>query len=193
MRQCTILVAVLLLAQVAVAGQNPDVRIHLDFDPPHGVDRIDPQPGDLFRVYIVVDCFGAGGGFYATAVAFDRTFGGTLVDQTNLLGPLDLGNVEDPHIGWVHGSLTCVYPGADGLLVTGYVTYSYDGPSGWIRILRTEIDQGAVADCNNVLDYFCIAGNAGVGMDAPPGERGCVCGATPVEHGSWGAIKALYR
>ena len=62
MRQCAVPLLVCFLFSVAIAGQNPDVRIYLDFDPPNGVTRIDPEPYSLFDVYVVLDCFGAGGG-----------------------------------------------------------------------------------------------------------------------------------
>ncbi len=85
MRRCAISLLVLLLASAALAGLNPDVRIYLDFDPPNGVTRIDPEPYSLFDVYVVLDCLGAGGGLLATALALERTLEGGPVEQQNLL------------------------------------------------------------------------------------------------------------
>jgi len=193
MRQCAIFLAVLLLAQAAVAGQNPDLRVHLDFNPPHGADRIDPEPGTFFDVYIVLDRFSAEGGCRVLPLAFERTFGGYVAGQTMLLPGLCLGDVEDPHIGWVCGTFDCSYPDATGLVVFGYVTYCYTGPAGVIRIIRTEVDQGGAIDCDFNTDYYCIGGHAGVWMNAPDGEPECSFGSTSVEGSSWGLIKSLYR
>ena len=194
MRRFVILLVALLLAHAAVADQNPDIRVYLDFDPPNEVNRIDPEPGTIFDVYVVLDCFGPGGGTRGLSLAFERTFDGYVLDQTSLLGGVEVGDVEDPYIGWAYvAGADCVYPGAGGLVVTGYVTYYYAGEPGHIRVLRTEFEQGLTLDCNVDVDYYCIAGHAGVGMDAPPGESGCVCGGSPVEEGSWSTIKALYR
>jgi hypothetical protein len=193
MRHCSILLFVLLVAAPAFAGQNPDVRIYLDFDPPNGVSRIDPVADSTFDVYIVLDHLGAGGGVRGVAPVFERTFGGTLLSQTNLLGGMDFYSVDDTYGGWVHLSGTdCAHPSANGLLVTGFVTYLYNGTPGYMRIQRPEVDPGMVVDCDFAADYFCVAGNAGVGMDAPSGEPGCG-GASPVESVSWSSIKALYR
>jgi len=193
MRYCAVLLATLLLVGSGLAGQNPDIRVYLDFDPPSGVDRIDPDVGTFFNVYILLDCFGPAGGCRGVALAFERTFGGVLGAQVNLLGGLDFGNVEDAHIGWVYAAgADCVYPDSSGILVTAYVTYYYTGPPGWLRILRTEIDQGLTVDCDFEGDYFCIAGHAGVGAD-PPAAEVCSCGTSAVRSSSWGTMKALYR
>jgi hypothetical protein len=194
MRNCVSFLALLLVVQVAMAGENPNVRIHLDFDPPNGATRIDPDPGDEFDVYVVLDCFGDVGGFTGLDVCIERTFGGSVVTLGSLVGSMQMGHVENPTIGWMLATdVGCLHPGPDGLLVVGRVTYEYEGPPGWLRVTRPQSDGGVVGDCDVELDHFCVSGNAGVGMSAPPPEAGCLCGASPVLGDTWGAVKALYR
>ena len=196
MRHCIIVAVALLLAYGVAAGENPDLRVFLDFDPPNGVTRIDPEPGTPFDVYILTDCFSPGGGLRVLAVAFERTFGGICGGEINLLGgDIHFGDIEDPYLGWLPTSgEDCAYPDATGVVVVGYVQYYYTGPPGYIRVIRTEVDQGGSLDCNFVEDCcWCVAGNAGVNVDAPPGESSCDCGPTPVNAATWCSVKALYR
>ena len=87
----------------------------------------------------------------------------------------------------------CIYPDGNGMIIVGYVLYYYTGPPGHVRIAAAEIDGRTVLDCNNMVDTYCVAANAGIGADPPPGDPGCYCGTVPVENASWGTIKALYR
>jgi hypothetical protein len=184
------------LAVTALAGQNPDIRIYLDFDPPNTVRRIDPEPNTVFDVYIVTDCFGPGGGLRVIAVAFERTFGAYRMGEYNLLGGLCQGHVDDPYYGWAAAAgAECVYPDSNGIVIVGYVRYYYTGPPGYIRIFPPELFGRDAVDCNFVDDdYWCIAGNAGVGVDPPPPEPGCECEPySPTRDRSWSTVKALYR
>ncbi len=83
------------------------------------------------------------------------------------------------------------------MVVAGRVRYFYIGSPGHIRIIQCEheVHSCVVVDCEwaDDEDYWCVAGNAGVNMDAPPGEPRCECGVVPVEAASWGTVKALYR
>jgi hypothetical protein len=196
MKHCIVILVALLLAHVQCAGENPDLRVYLDLDPPNGVSRIDPEPGTVFHVYVMTDCFAPGGGLRVLAVAFERTFGGICGGEVNLLGGwLDQGNIEDPVMGWLPTSgEDCAYPDASGSLIVGYVQYYYTGPPGHIRVIQTELNPGESCDCQMHEDCcWCVGGNAGVNMDAPPGDLGCECGPTPVSAVTWGTVKALYR
>jgi hypothetical protein len=196
MRHCISILAVLLLAHGVAVGLNPDLRVFLDFDPPNAVTRIDPVPGTPFNVYILTDCFSPGGGLRGLAVAFERTFGGICGGEINLLGgAIHFGDIEDPYLGWLPtAGEDCVHPDATGVVAVGYVQYYYTGPPGYIRVIWTEAEPGKSLDCNFVEDCcWCVAGNAGVNMDAPQGDPTCNCGPTTVNDATWGIVKALYR
>ena len=192
--RCFAIVLVLgVLVQVAPATQNPELRVYLDFDPPNRINTIEPEVGSFFDVYIVCDQFGPDGGLRCVPFAFERTFGGEVVGQTMLFDGLQLGDVEDPEIGWVCVSFECLYPDEAGQLLFSYVTYYYSGPPGELSIIRTEADEGGAVDCLVERDYYCIGGHAGIWTSAPPGEPECPFGITPVECSSWGVVKALFR
>lgn len=48
------------LAGVAHAGGNPDVRIYVDFDPPNYAHSISPEPYTTVEAYICLDNLGIG-------------------------------------------------------------------------------------------------------------------------------------
>ena len=197
MRVATCLVLVAAVTSAALAGQNPDVRLYLDFDPPNGVTRIDPEPATFFDVYIAIDCFGPGGGARVVAVHFDRTFGGYNTGEHSFMGGFPAaGDIEDPYWGCAFAAgEDCVYPNEAGIVVVGYVRYYYTGPPGHITVQPTIGWGGAVVDCDYVEDdIWCVAGNAGVGADPPPPEPDCECDTqSPVHRATWSTLKALYR
>ena len=184
-----------LVAGPAFAAQNPDIRIGLDADPPNAINRIDPAMNDFFDVYVVLDCFGDGGGTRGVGMVFTRTFAGVKILQTNLLGGLQLGDVEDagPFGGWaIVAGVDCVYPDANDMVVAGAVNYLYLGAPGTITVLPNPVAGREVLDCDDDPDYYCIYSHFGVGADAPDPEEGCICD-NAVEASTWGAIKSLYR
>ncbi len=194
MRLVLTVLLIALLAVSALAGQNPDIRLYLDFDPPNGVHRIDVPEDTVVFIYIVLDCFGLEGGLRAFTLCFERTFGASAHDELSFLGGLFMGDVEDPELGFVAAAgEDCVYPDENGMIVAGYVQYYYTGPPGHVRVVPTNLDPMLTTDCNIALDTYCVAANAGIGADPPPGHPGCYCGVVPVEDASWGTIKALYR
>jgi len=192
-----LLLAAVIIAVLVVpgfAGENPNTRLALDFDPPNEVRRLDPALNATFHVYIVLDCFGEESGTFGVAFLFERTFGGFTLTQTPMLGGMDMGDVEDPTIGWVIVSGgNCREPDEHGIVVAGAVTYLYASPPGHIRLLPGPIDGNGALDCNNLVDWWCVASHAGVHQDPPPPDPWCVCGYVPVEDESWGSIKGLYR
>jgi hypothetical protein len=73
------LLSLLLIAFIAMpvlAGQNPDIRIYLDVDPPMKVHEIHPTANATFDVYVCLDCFSADGGTRGTAFLLQRAFTG---------------------------------------------------------------------------------------------------------------------
>jgi hypothetical protein len=192
-----LVLTVLLTAALAVsasAGLNPDARMYLDFDPPDGVHRIEEPPDPVVNIYVVLDCLGVDSGINGCTIHFERTFGATAHDEVCLIGFFSGGDVEDPEFGWyIVTQGECIYPDANGMIIVGYVLYYYTGPPGYVKIAAAEVAGKEVLDCNNMTDVYCVADNAGIGADPPPGDPGCYCGPVPVEDASWGTIKSLYR
>jgi hypothetical protein len=198
MKRFLIAVMILGTAALAFADENPNIRVFLDAtNPPTGVAEIHPEINDLFDVFIVLNCFGVDGGTRGMGILFDRTFAGVKISQTNFLGGLSLGDVEDagPQGGWAFvAGVECVYPDVNGMIVAGAVNYLYLGTAGTITVLPNPVTGREVLDCFDIPDYFCVAGNFGVSMPPPDPEPGCGdCPGNPVEDATWGAIKSLYR
>jgi len=193
MKHLLISLMVLALAIPALAGQNPDIALFLTTDATGQTDVNTTDPGD-FYVYVCFDGFGPGGGMLGAAFTLTKTFSGYQLEATNLLGGLAVGS---PEAGWAIATAgDCSMP-VGGVVVAASLHYLALGP-GTITVGPHPTDGPAVADCNNDLDFFCVhsiavngvAGNFGVGEDAPDGDCEPV---DPVEDATWGSIKALYR
>ena len=178
----------------AFAADNPDIVLGLDAEPPMHVSYIEPAAYEEFNVYVVLSCFGGGGGTRGVGILFDRTFAAVKTGQTNLLGGLDMGDVEQDGWSLVAGA-ECVYPAPEtNYVVAGYVSYLFLGGPGTITVLPHPVSGREVLDCNDIPDYFCVYSNFGVLEPAPEPEADCFfCEPSPVEDASWGAIKSLYR
>jgi hypothetical protein len=179
MKHLLIGVLALVFAVSALAGQNPNIRIYLDAQPPDKVHEIHPDINATFDVYVCLDCFGDGGGTRGTAFLLQRTFGGYKLSQTSLMGGLDFGDAEtDP--GWtIAAGADCVYPDADGIACIAVITYLYLGVPGTLDILpHGLVEPGTgreVLDCDFASDFYCIYANLGVSVPPNPGEPDCVC------------------
>jgi hypothetical protein len=186
----------LLTATTAFAGQNPNITMYVDFDPPNYDFRGDPTANSTIDVYLCCDTFGPGGALRGVSLVLDFTCSGFVAGaadvtvlhpnaQTVIGGPDNLTN------GWVVAAPVCVYPSAAGIVTVARIPWFYLGTPGDIVLLPSPVDGKATVDCNNDLDFFCVYSNGGMGQDpSVPGDAGC---HTPVEEQSWGAIKALYR
>lgn len=180
----------------AQAGQNPDIQIYLDADPPNFIHEVTPEPSAAFDVYVCLTCFGPDGGTRGTAFLLTRTFGGFKLSQTSMMGGLDFGDAEtDP--GWtIAAGADCVYPDAADVVVVGVIQYLYTGPTGTLDIHpHGDVEPGTgreVLDCDFASDFYCIRANLGVGGPPNPGEE-CECPSTPVNETTWGRLKAMYR
>ena len=189
------LLSLLLIAFVAVpvfAGQNPDIRIYLDVDPPTKIHEIHPGASESFDVYVCLDCFGTDGGTRGTAFLLVRTFAGFKLAQTSLLGGLDFGDAEVD--GWtLAAGADCLYPDENDVVCVGVLTYLYMG-DGTLDITPHPGTGREVLDCDFASDFYCVYANLGVSVPPNPGEDGCDCEPPqPVEDATWGGIKALYR
>ncbi|MFH1502164.1 MAG: hypothetical protein ABIG03_03870 [Candidatus Eisenbacteria bacterium] len=193
----TILAALLATSAFAV-GTNPNVRMYYDFDPPNQTFRADPAPNSIVNGYLIVDCFGDGGGVTGVSLVLDFQCGGFTAGAADVTifhpsAQTVIGGPDNLVVGWVVAAPVCVFPDTDGIVTIAMVPWFYNGTPGDVVLLASPIDGKAVVDCNNDLDFFCVFSNAGVGQDpVTAGDANCDCD-TPVEENTWGAIKALYR
>jgi len=191
----------LLVAGTAFAGTNPDVRVYLDFDESGaGVHRLDGLTiMEIVDVYVVLDCLGEGSGTRGLGFTFERegTLTAIIGTPVNLLGGLSNGNPESPTpsdggCNFLAGG-ACVYPDVNGVVVAGYVPYTYVAGSGYVKIGPNTISGRQVLDCDfNDDDDFCVYSHVAVDEDPPAGDADCDCDS-PVELETWGAIKGLFR
>jgi hypothetical protein len=197
MKTATLVVTLIALLSIpAAAGQNPDIQIYLDADPPNFVHEVAPAASTTFDVYVCLTCFGPDGGTRGTAFLLQRTFGGFKLSQTSMLGGLDFGDAEtDP--GWtLAAGAECVYPDAADVVVVGVIQYLYLGPAGTLDVLpHGLVEPGTgreVLDCDFASDFYCIRAHLGAGAPPNPGEE-CDCPINPVNETTWGRLKAMYR
>jgi len=185
------LILVSLISLPAAAGQNPDIQIYLDADPPNFVHEVSPGSSETFDVYVCLTCFGPGGGTRGTAFLLARTFQGFKLSQTSLMGGLDFGDAEVD--GWtLAAGADCLYPDAADVVCVGVIQYLYLGVPGTLDLQPHAGTGREVLDCEFLSDYYCIRGHLGVGVPPNPGEE-CDCPTTAVEETTWSRLKAMYR
>jgi len=173
-RRLILVLAILILAGPALAGQNPYLRIYLDADPPNYLHEIYPMASEMFDVYVCLDCLDTEGGTRGTAFLLQKTFVGFKLSQTSLLGGLDFGDAEVD--GWtIAAGSDCVYPDENGIVAVGVIQYLYLGVPGTLDLLPHPGTGREAIDCDFQSDFWCIAGNLGVGMPPNPGEPDCDC------------------
>jgi hypothetical protein len=173
-RRLIVVLVLLLIGVQAQAGQNPDIRIYLDVDPPNDVHEVHPGATETFDVYVCLDCFGEGGGTRGVAFLLVRTFQGFKLSQTSLLGGLDFGDAE--YDGWtIAAGADCVYPDDDGIVLVGVIQYLYLGAPGTLDLTPHPGTGRDVLDCNFESNYYCVAGNLGVSVPPNPGDPDCYC------------------
>ncbi len=186
-----VLVLVALISTPAFAGENPDIQIYLEIDPPNFIHEIHPEPSATFDVYVCLTCFGPDGGTRGTAFLLNRTFEGFKLSQTSLLGGLDFGDAEVD--GWtLAAGADCLYPDAADVVCVGVIQYLYTGVPGTLDLAPHPGTGREVLDCDFQSDFYCIL--AHLGVSAPPnlGED-CDCPINPVNETTWGRLKAMYR
>jgi hypothetical protein len=80
----------------------------------------------------------------------------------------------------------------DEPVLVAVVTFLYLGGSGCLEIRDHEEYPRRVVDCSDPgeIDQYCVLAHGGLGgYLCPAGD----CGLVPVQAGTWGAIKGLYR
>ncbi|MFH1689810.1 MAG: FlgD immunoglobulin-like domain containing protein [Candidatus Eisenbacteria bacterium] len=179
MKRMMIVLVALTLAAVAVAGQNPNVRLYIDFDPPNYVHELRaPAVGDTIRLYVVADSLGSdpGDGLWGAAFRVTRDFGGTYLGTVNLLDPAT-APIGDPE------SVEGIALASGGNCIEGSVvpiaelTYLYGGTPGTISLLPHSSDGAVTADCNNDLDTWSLHSGGTVVLET---EEPLITGVTDV-------------
>ena len=196
MRRTAIAGIILIAAVTAMGGENPDVRLYVDFDPPNYVHGIEPELYTSYDAYICVDCLGteqSEGGIEEIYFRVDVT--GSIYSLVSF-SPL------------VTAHIPITWPEIDGDIFLWMVDCLTDDPcplvavhlfclggSGCILINDHNELPRWVYDCNLELDYYCVYSHGSVaGGECPPGDPGCDCsGGTAVQSSTWGSMKALYR
>ena len=193
----TVIAAVAILAGVlcAAAGENPDVRLYVSFDPVEYVPSIQPEFLETYTVYVMLDCLGtelSEGGIENIYFRLDTT--GNLLSLGSLtwLVPADIPITWPELDGDIFLPMTECFNDVPCPLVSA--SSIWVGGSGCIVINDHNELPRHVCDCNWDLDYYCVYGHGSVaGGECPPGDPDCDCAATPTDDSSWGRVKALYR
>jgi hypothetical protein len=185
----------LVLALVATSWANPvpdpdALEIYLD----DGGQCLWPSYAEIFTATIFVNLnrLPSGFGEELGAVAFrlERSFGGFLVEETNLLvGGGSIGEIEGDGIIYL-SSTECTPPNEYGLVPVVQLEYLYTGEPGLVELMQHPLEFDAVYNCDGDLYHWYAMAHSvlGIGVPNPDG-----CGAAPIESASWGAIKGLYR
>jgi len=194
MRTFVALMLVAALAVPAMAGNNPCVRLYVDFDPGNYVHETTAVYSNVVG-YIMADCLntqGLDGGFTTVSFMLDiqGTIGGVPSFASLLPGGLAIGTYDT---GITLASTECmtVEP-----VQIGTVTMFWLDGAGYINIMDHPEYPRWVVDCQEpgVVDYYCILANGVIngGAANAPEDCPCPCGSA-VENSSWTGIKALYQ
>lgn len=206
------LIVAMILAAVAVtagAGLNPDVYAYITFDAAGDetggtVDGIIVEPGGAGPVAAYVCLGDVAGGMTVVSFLLKNVLEGcpgVMVTQsfTSLLpGGMTIGapfdNVPPGNTGISCASTECL----SGTVVVGMIECYYLGGSCCMEILDHLEYPRWVVDCQAppARDYYCLKYHGivydGVTMPTCDTVTEWPCD-TPVEDGTWGGIKALYR
>ncbi len=192
MKRLTLATLVLLWASGALAGGNPDVIAYVDFDPPNRVHECSPVPYETFSAYICLGDLDEG----VTAVSF--ALNDVMAEYPGCIAAVSLtrmfpGGLVIPCDTWTTtgctvGSSECVL-GPDAPAVR--LDLFYLGGSCCIEILDHAWYTREVVDCDDPegIDTYCVLSHGSVG------GASCLDGdcPSPVEDGTWGMVKSLYR
>jgi hypothetical protein len=183
---------VLALACTAWAGGNPDVRCYIDFDPPNYVHAVTPEPYETIEAYVCLDRLGEG----MTSVSLcidnpDEGCPGCFASAAWFkLLPGDFGgNPPWSPDGFTVVSVQCM---TDSVTLVGKIILFYLGGECCIRLLDHPNYPRWVADCGDPTEFdeYCVLAHGSIGgADCPDGD----CEGVPVEDGTWGMVKSLYR
>ncbi len=194
MRILIVMCVVLITSLAAVAGQNPNVRVYVSFDPDAYVPSIVPELYTTFSGYIVMDCLGTvgqAGGMSWMALRTEITPGFSSVVSFAPLVPMPIPITWPELDGDIMiAPYECITADPCALV---WISMFYIGGSGCIQIVDHHDYPRWVVDCEDNIDFYCVLSHGSVsGGDCPPGDPDCDCTVTPVESLSWGRVKALY-
>ena len=194
MKRLLIVGVVLAVGSMAFAGGNPDVQIYISFDQT-GAGGLEHSytmvPGTFFNAYVCVTELGEG----FTAVAFALTDvnaenPGMFAFEPVFSTPFETqaGNV---YTGISVATGTCR---TEDVVIVGQLSMLPTMPGDiCLEINDYPAFPRWVVDCtqpNGLLDYYCVLAHGTIGAGTcPEGD----CPDTPIEEGTWGGIKALYR
>jgi hypothetical protein len=199
MRTLLALLLVGLVAVPALAGQNPDVRIYVDFDPPNYVHEFCPTAGAEYYAYIMVDNltpdpdpdtdppYGMTNVSFAIGIVNYGWQGGSWTWTNELPGDLQQGNFDEGVT--VTANQCMLSPGP--IMVASGKAFWFAGACEIFILDHPEYPRWVV-DCGQPIpanDFYCVLSHGGFCMPAPDGD----CVTNPVEDATWGNIKALYR
>jgi hypothetical protein len=189
------------LCSTALAGENPCLRLYIDFDPPNHVHAVgELEPYTILDAYLCADCIGvegvSEGGFSAISFMLSLSPGMspvvTFVDY--LSNPLGI-----PDGSWDTG-LT-VWPAepyeSDPIIIGRLQQLILPDAYECIEILEHPEHGRRILDYGDPpgLDAWCVLSHGAYNCSTcPEGDPDCGCPCvTPVEAQSWGLLKALYQ
>jgi len=193
MRTTLVIVVVVACSISAVAGDNPDCQVCIDFSGTatswsNVQSRIDPDVYDVFDAYFCIYGINAFSGISFTGYVTPEMSDFALF--TNLLpGGFSIGPWDE---GIALASTECH---TERFIYVAKLTLIYTGTPGDVMILDHPDYPRWAVDCNEPfaeLDFYCVWMHGGVGKDALEGDEECFP-VVPVGSVTLGAIKAMYR
>ena len=180
-----------LLACIAHAGGNPDIRIYIDFDPPNYAHSVQPEVYTSVEAYVCLDQIGEG----VSSIAFGLS--DVAVDCPGVLSTggwvcywdLWIGGLPPNESDVIVANLECVHEDPS---ILGYIPAFYLGGECCLRIVDHTQYPRQVVDCSDPgeVDLYCVLAHGAIGDAAcPEGD----CAGVPAESETWGTIKSLYR
>ena len=193
MRMLTVIAVVVTFALSAVAGQNPDCQVCIDFSGTATSwsdvqSRVDPEYYTAFDAYFCI--YGINEFTVITLMGSITPGMSATPGFTSLLpGGIVIGSWDT---GISMASTVCL---TDQFLNLAKLELFYLGTPGDIMFLDHPVWPRWVVDCdepNPELDFYCVWMHGGVWKDALEGDEECFP-VVPVEDATWGTIKSMYR
>ena len=192
MRTALVIIVVAACSISAVAGDNPDCQVCIDFSGTATSwsdvqSRIDPDLYEVFDAYVCVYGINAFAGI-CFAGYITPGMSATTALTCLLPGCLTMGTWDE---GIVLTSGDCH---TERFLYVAKLSLVYLDTPGDVMILDHPEWPRWTMDCPSPveLDYYCVWMHGGVGKDALEGDEECFP-VVPVEDATWGSVKALYR
>ncbi len=191
MRTALVIIVVAACSISAVAGDNPDCQMCIDFSGTATSwsdvqSRIDPDLYEPFDAYICIYGINAFAGIcfagYVTPGMSAATGFSCLLPGCFVWGAWDEGVAlasSDCH--------------TERFLYVAKISLVYLSTPGDVMILDHPEYPRWVIDCEGAeADFYCVWMHGGVGKDALEGDEECFP-VVPVEDATWGSVKAIYR